>query len=92
MMAASSQNRGSLFALSAPVIDSMIGAGPFRFPQPSRSLQAPAARSSPGGSRWPSRFFPSLAERRPDLDTGAHARAAVRSGDHPDFLSAFVTA
>jgi len=93
-MAALSQNRLSLFSLSALVIGSVIGAGVFSLPitfaiatGPFRAITWSVAA---GAMVSLARVFQILGERKPDLDAGVYAYA--QAGDYPGFLSAFVTA
>jgi len=94
-MAAPSENRLSLFSLSALVIGSMIGAGIFSLPRTFAVATGPfgaiiAWRLTAGGML--ARVFQARAERNPDLDAGIYAYARAGFGDYPGFLSAFVTA
>jgi len=96
-MAAPSENRLSLFSLSALVIGSMIGAGIFSLPRTFAVATGPfgaliAWCVAAGGMYTLARVFQSLAERKPDLDAGVYAYARVYFGDYPGSLAAFVTA
>jgi len=93
-MAASSQNKLSLFSLSALVIGSMIGAGIFSLPRTFALATGPfgaviAWIIAAGGMYTLARVFQSLAERKPDMDAGVYAYARAGFGDYPGFLSAF---
>jgi len=82
-MAASSQNRLSLFSLSAPFIGSMIGAGNFSLPRTFAVATSPfgaiiAWRLAAGGMCMLARVFRVIAERKPDLDAGVYAYARAR--------------
>jgi arginine:ornithine antiporter / lysine permease len=93
-MTASSQNRLSLFSLSALVIGSMIGAGIFSLPRTFAVATGPfgaliAWSVAAGGMYTLARVFQALAERKPDLDAGVYAYARAGFGDYPGFLSAF---
>jgi|GEM_PF-5428586 len=85
-MAASSQNRLSLFSLSAPVIGWMIGAGiislPITFAIATGPFGAITWCVAAGVMYLLARVFQVLAERKPDLDSGgyAYARAGGLSG------------
>jgi arginine:ornithine antiporter/lysine permease len=93
-MAASSENRLSLFSLSALVVGSMIGAEIFSLPGTFAAATGPfgaliALCVAAGGMYALARVFQSLAERKPDLARGAYACARAGFGDDPGFLSAF---
>jgi arginine:ornithine antiporter / lysine permease len=91
---ASSENKLSLFSLSALVIGSMIGAGIFSLPRTFANATGPfgaliAWFIAGGGMYLLARVFQALAERKPDLDAGVYAYARAGFGDYPGFLSAF---
>lgn len=84
----------SLFALTAMVVGSMVGAGIFSLPRTFGSATGPfgaliAWCIAGGGMYMLARVFQSLAERKPDLDAGVFAYAKAGFGDYPGFLSAF---
>lgn len=84
----------SLFALSALVIGSMIGAGIFSLPRTFGNATGPfgaliAWCIAAGGMFTLARLFQVLAERKPDLDAGVYAYAKEGFGAYPGFLSAF---
>ena len=84
----------SLFALTAMVVGSMIGAGIFSLPRTFGSATGPfgaiiAWCIAGGGMYMLARVFQSLAERKPNLDAGVFAYAKAGFGDYPGFLSAF---
>jgi arginine:ornithine antiporter/lysine permease len=93
-VAGESENRLSLFSLSALVIGSMIGAGIFSLPRTFATATGPfgaliAWAIAAGGMYTLARVFQALAERKPDLDAGVYAYARAGFGDYPGFLSAF---
>lgn len=93
-MTSSSENKLSLFSLSALVIGSMIGAGIFSLPRTFANATGPfgaliAWVIAAGGMYMLARVFQALAERKPDLDAGVYAYARAGFGDYPGFLSAF---
>jgi arginine:ornithine antiporter / lysine permease len=84
----------SLFALTAMVVGSMVGAGIFSLPRTFGMATGPfgaiiAWCIAGGGMYTLGRVFQFLAERKPDLDAGIYAYAKVGFGDYPGFLSAF---
>lgn len=84
----------SLFALTAMVVGSMVGAGIFSLPRTFSSATGPfgaiiAWAIAGTGMYMLARVFQSLAERKPDLDAGVFAYAKAGFGDYPGFLSAF---
>jgi len=84
----------SLFALTAMVVGSMVGAGIFSLPRTFASATGPfgaiiAWCIAGGGMYMLARVFQALAERKPDLDAGVYAYAKAGFGDYPGFLSAF---
>lgn len=84
----------SLFALTAMVVGSMVGAGIFSLPRTFGSATGPfgaiiAWCIAGGGMYMLARVFQSLAERKPHLDSGVFAYAKAGFGDYPGFLSAF---
>jgi arginine:ornithine antiporter/lysine permease len=93
-MASKSAQKLSLFALTAMVVGSMVGAGIFSLPRAFGSatgvLGAILAWSIAGVGMYAlARVFQMLAERKPDLDAGVYAYAKAGFGDYPGFLSAF---
>lgn len=84
----------TLFALTAMVVGSMVGAGIFSLPRTFSNATGPfgalIAWSIAGtGMYMLARVFQSLAERKPDLDAGVFAYAKAGFGDYSGFLSAF---
>jgi arginine:ornithine antiporter / lysine permease len=93
-MATKAEQKLSLFALSAMVVGSMVGAGIFSLPRTFGTATGPfgaiiAWCIAGGGMYMLARVFQSLAERKPDLDAGVYAYAKAGFGDYPGFLSAF---
>ena len=93
-MAKTSVQKLSLFALTAMVVGSMVGAGIFSLPRTFASATGPfgaiiAWSIAGGGMYLLARVFQILAERKPDLDAGVYAYAKAGFGDYPGFLSAF---
>jgi arginine:ornithine antiporter/lysine permease len=90
----SSQQKLTLFSLTAMVVGSMVGAGIFSLPRTFGLATGPfgailAWCIAGGGMYMLARVFQSLAERKPDLDAGVYAYAKAGFGDYPGFLSAF---
>jgi arginine:ornithine antiporter/lysine permease len=84
----------TLFALTAMVIGSMVGAGIFSLPRTFAVATGPfgaiiAWGIAGGGMYTLGRVFQILAERKPDLDAGVYAYAKAGFGDYAGFLSAF---
>lgn len=84
----------SLFALTAMVVGSMVGAGIFSLPRTFSGATGPfgaliAWAIAGTGMYMLARVFQSLAERKPNLDAGVFAYAKAEFGDYPGFLSAF---
>ena len=84
----------SLFALTAMVVGSMVGAGIFSLPRAFATATGPfgaiiAWTIAAGGMYFLARVFQALAERKPDLDAGVYAYAKAGFGDYLGFLSAF---
>jgi arginine:ornithine antiporter / lysine permease len=93
MIATSSIQKLSLFALTAMVVGSMVGSGIFSLPRTFSIATGPfgaifAWCIAGGGMYTLARVFQSLAERKPDLDAGVYAYAKAGFGDYPGFLSA----
>lgn len=91
---ADSQQKFSLFSLTAMVVGSMVGAGIFSLPRTFGIATGPfgaivAWCIAGGGMYMLARVFQALAERKPDLDAGVYAYAKEGFGDYPGFLSAF---
>src|SRR5262249_47736741 len=91
---APSTQKLSLFALTAMVVGSMVGSGIFSLPRTFGIATGPfgaifAWCVAGGGMYTLARVFQTLAERKPDLDTGVYAYAKQGFGDYPGFLSAF---
>jgi arginine:ornithine antiporter/lysine permease len=92
-MASSSQQKLTLFALTAMVVGSMVGSGIFSLPRTFGIATGPfgaiiAWIIAAGGMYTLARVFQALAERKPDLDAGVYAYAKAGFGDYPGFLSA----
>ena len=84
----------SLFALTAMVVGSMVGAGIFSLPRTFATATGPfgaiiAWIIAAGGMYFLARVFQALAERKPDLDAGVYAYAKAGFGEYLGFLSAF---
>ncbi|PSH58985.1 basic amino acid/polyamine antiporter [Phyllobacterium sophorae] len=93
-MASGATQKFSLFALTAMVVGSMVGAGIFSLPRTFGNATGPfgaiiAWCIAGGGMYMLARVFQSLAERKPELDAGVFAYAKEGFGDYPGFLSAF---
>ncbi|MBD9372377.1 amino acid permease [Rhizobium sp. ARZ01] len=93
-MSSETTQKFSLFALTAMVVGSMVGAGIFSLPRTFGNATGPfgaiiAWCIAGGGMYMLARVFQSLAERKPDLDAGVYAYAKEGFGDYPGFLSAF---
>jgi len=92
-MASSSQQKLTLFALTAMVVGSMVGSGIFSLPRTFGIATGPfgaiiAWCIAAGGMYTLARVFQALAERKPDLDAGVYAYAKAGFGDYPGFLAA----
>lgn len=84
----------SLFALTAMVVGSMVGAGIFNLPARFGAATGPfgaiiAWAIAGTGMYMLARVFQALAEKRPDIDSGVFAYAKAGFGDYMGFLSAF---
>ncbi len=93
-MATKSGQKLSLFALTAMVVGSMIGAGIFNLPGRFATATGPfgaiiAWLIAGTGMYMLARVFQALAEKRPDIDSGVFAYAKAGFGDYMGFLSAF---
>ncbi|KKB85839.1 amino acid APC transporter [Devosia limi DSM 17137] len=93
-MATPTTQKLSLFALTAMVVGSMVGAGIFNLPSRFGTATGPfgaiiAWLIAGTGMYMLARVFQSLAERRPDIDSGVFAYAKAGFGDYMGFLSAF---
>lgn len=91
---AAEKQKLSLFALTAMVVGSMVGAGIFSLPRTFSGATGPfgaiiAWAIAGTGMYMLARVFQSLAEKKPDLDAGVFAYAKAGFGDYPGFLSAF---
>jgi arginine:ornithine antiporter/lysine permease len=80
----------SLFALTAMVVGSMVGAGIFSLPRAFATATGPfgaiiAWAIAAGGMYFLARVFQALAERKPDLDAGVYAYAKAGFGDYLGF-------
>src|SRR5262252_964595 len=88
-----SEQKLTLFALTAMVVGSMVGSGIFSLPQVFGNATGPFGAMiawiiAAGGMYTLARVFQALAERKPDLDAGVYAYAKAGFGDYPGFLSA----
>ncbi len=93
-MATKSEQKLSLFALTAMVVGSMVGAGIFNLPGRFATATGPfgaiiAWLIAGTGMYMLARVFQALAEKRPDIDSGVFAYAKAGFGDYMGFLSAF---
>src|SRR5690606_39968710 len=93
-MASQSVQKLSLFALTAMVVGSMVGAGIFNLPARFGSATGPfgaliAWAIAGTGMYMLARVFQALAEKRPDIDSGVFAYAKEGFGNYVGFLSAF---
>lgn len=93
-MASSSTQKLSLFALTAMVVGSMVGAGIFNLPGRFGAATGPfgaliAWAIAGTGMYMLARVFQALAEKRPDIDSGVFAYAKAGFGNYMGFLSAF---
>jgi len=93
-MGSETKQKLSLFALTAMVVGSMVGAGIFSLPRTFGSATGPfgavVAWCIAGTGMYAlAMVFRSLAERKPDLDAGIFAYAKAGFGDYAGFLSAF---
>ena len=84
----------SLFALTGMVVGSMVGAGIFNLPARFGAATGPfgailAWCIAGTGMYMLARVFQSLAERKPEIDTGVFGYAKAGFGDYVGFLSAF---
>jgi len=84
----------SVFALTAMVVGSMVGAGIFSIPRTFGSATGPfgaiiAWSIAGSGMYMLARVFQFLAERKPNLDAGVFAYAKAGFGNYSGFLSAF---
>ncbi|EHK57887.1 basic amino acid/polyamine antiporter [Allomesorhizobium alhagi] len=84
----------SLLALTGMVVGSMVGAGIFNLPGRYATATGPfgaiiAWCIAGTGMYMLARVFQTLAERRPDIDSGVFAYAKAGFGDYMGFLSAF---
>jgi arginine:ornithine antiporter / lysine permease len=88
-----SEQKLTLFALTAMVVGSMVGSGIFSLPRTFGVATGPfgaiiAWIIAAGGMYTLARVFQALAERKPNLDAGVYAYAKAGFGDYPGFLSA----
>ena len=93
-MSSSEEQKLPLSSLTAMVIGSMVGAGIFNLPGRFATATGPfgaliAWAIAGAGMYMLARVFQSLAERRPDIDSGVFAYAKAGFGDYMGFLSAF---
>ena len=89
-----SEQKLSLFSLTAMVVGSMVGAGIFNLPSRFGAATGPfgaliAWGVAGAGMYMLARVFQALAERKPDIDSGVFAYAKAGFGDYTGFLSAF---
>lgn len=92
-MANGSTQKLTLFALTAMVVGSMVGAGIFSLPRTFGAATGPfgaivAWCIAGSGMYMLARVFQALAERKPDLDAGVYAYAKAGFGNYPGFLAA----
>lgn len=88
------QQRFTIFALTAMVVGTMVGAGIFNLPARFGTATGPfgaiiAWTIAGGGMYMLARVFQFLAEKRPDIDAGVFGYAKEGFGDYVGFLSAF---
>ncbi|PZV34627.1 basic amino acid/polyamine antiporter [Mesorhizobium kowhaii] len=93
-MTSKSEQKLSLFALTAMVVGSMIGAGIFNLPGRFATATGPfgaiiAWAIAGTGMYMLARVFQALAAKKPDIDSGVFAYAKAGFGDYMGFLSAF---
>jgi arginine:ornithine antiporter/lysine permease len=93
-MATEDEQKLSRFALTGMVIGSMVGAGIFNLPGRFATATGPfgaiiAWVIAGTGMYMLARVFQTLAEKRPDIDSGVFAYAKAGFGDYLGFLSAF---
>ena len=93
-MGTGAEQKLSLFALTAMVVGSMVGAGIFSLPRTFGIATGPfgaiiAWCIAGAGMFTLARVFRVLAERKSDLDAGVYAYAKAGFGDYAGFLSAF---
>ena len=91
---ATKDDKLSLNALIAMVVGSMVGAGIFNLPGRFGAATGPfgaiiAWLIAGTGMYMLARVFQTLAEKRPDIDSGVFAYAKAGFGDYMGFLSAF---
>lgn len=84
----------SILALTGMVVGSMVGAGIFNLPARFGAATGPFGAIlswciAGTGMYMLARVFQSLAERKPDIDTGVFGYAKAGFGDYVGFLSAF---
>ncbi|KQW82253.1 basic amino acid/polyamine antiporter [Brevundimonas sp. Root1279] len=89
-----SEQKLSLFTLTAMVVGSMVGAGIFNLPARFGAATGPfgaliAWSIAGGGMYMLARVFQALAEKKPEIDSGVFAYAKAGFGDYAGFLSAF---
>jgi arginine:ornithine antiporter / lysine permease len=83
----------TLLTLTAMVVGSMVGAGIFSLPRTFGQATGPfgaliAWSIAGGGMLMLALTFQSLAQRKPELDSGIFAYAKAGFGDYPGFISA----
>ena len=93
-MASETTEKFSLYALTGMVVGSMVGAGIFNLPGRFGAATGPfgaliAWAIAGTGMYMLARVFQSLAEKRPDIDSGVFAYAKAGFGNYMGFLSAF---
>ncbi|MDR6668728.1 basic amino acid/polyamine antiporter [Rhizobium sp. 1399] len=93
-MTSDSTQKFSLFALTAMVVGSMVGAGIFNLPGRFGAATGPfgamiAWAIAGTGMYMLARVFQALAEKKPDIDSGVFAYAKAGFGNYMGFLSAF---
>src|SRR5215510_6290030 len=94
MSSTTSAQKFSLWTLAAMVVGSMVGAGIFSLPQTFGRVTGAfgsliAWTISGVGMLMLALVFQTLAQRKPDLDSGVYAYAKAGFGEYWGFLSAF---
>jgi arginine:ornithine antiporter / lysine permease len=90
---AAGKQQFTLLTLTAMVVGSMVGAGIFSLPRTFGQATGPfgaliAWSIAGGGMLMLALTFQSLAQRKPELDSGIFAYAKAGFGDYPGFISA----
>ena len=92
-MTTAGKQQFTLLTLTAMVVGSMVGAGIFSLPRTFGQATGPfgaliAWSIAGGGMLMLALTFQSLAQRKPELDSGIFAYAKAGFGDYPGFISA----